>query len=137
MQPSTQSTLTAAEVLGRTMSAFQNGDVTSASLLMHPDITWHSPGKAQPAAGTHRGRDRVLEAFGTIATQSGELTLEVLDVLGGSRHGGLLYNHRREREHHSLNARICLIATVSDGQLTEVWEHIYDIHAFDDFYGRA
>ena len=129
-------TLTAADVLAQTMIAFQSGDIAAAAGLMHPDIAWHSPGRTQPAAGTHHGRDNVLEAFGIIALQPGELTLEVVDVLGGSRHGGLLYSHRRVRQDSALDARICLIATVDDGRLTEVWEHIYDVHAFDEFYGE-
>lgn len=29
------------------------------------------------------------------------------------------------------------LGAVSGGQLTDVWEHIYDIHAFDDFSRRA
>jgi uncharacterized protein len=122
------------DVLVGTMTAFQNGDIEAAAALMHPDITWHSPGRTQPAAGTHTGRENVLAAFATIASQPGTLTLEVLDVLAGEDHGGVLYIHRREREAVTLEARICLIATTTRGQLTEVWEHIYDPHAFDSFY---
>jgi uncharacterized protein len=134
MQPTHTTTLTAANVLARTMGAFQNGDIEMAGALMHPDIEWHSPGESQPAAGTHHGREQVLAAFGTIAAQPGQLTLDVLDVLSGSEYGGLLYKHRREREDGSLCARVCLMARVSEGQLIEVWEHIYDTHTFDHFY---
>jgi ketosteroid isomerase-like protein len=124
------------DVLLQTMTAFQNGNIQAAAALMHPDIKWHSPGRTHPAAGTHTGRDNVLQAFGIIASQPGTLSLEVLDVLAGPHHGGLLYNHHRERDGTRLHARICLIATATDGQLTEVWEHIYDPHAFDAFYAN-
>jgi ketosteroid isomerase-like protein len=130
----TTPTTTPVDVLVQTMTAFQNGDIQAAAALMHPHIRWHSPGRAQPAAGTHTGRDDVLAAFGIIAGQPGSLSLEVLDALAGENHGGLLYVHRRERDGDTLQARICLVATAADGQLTEVWEHIYDPHAFDDFY---
>jgi ketosteroid isomerase-like protein len=126
-----------ADVLVQTLTAFQNADIEAAAALMHPAITWHSPGRTQPAAGTHTGRENVLAAFATIATQPGTLTLEVLDVLAGENHGGLLYIHRRKREATTLEARICLIATTARGQLTEVWEHIYDPHAFDSFYTQT
>jgi uncharacterized protein len=129
-------TTTPADVLVQTVTALQTGDVKTAAGLMHPDIKWHSPGRTQPAAGTHAGRDNVLQAFGIIASQSGTLSLEVLDVLSGQGHGGVLYIHRRERDGATLEARICLIATVAEGQLTDVWEHIYDLYAFDDFYGH-
>jgi ketosteroid isomerase-like protein len=122
------------DVLVQTMTAFQNGDVEAAAALMHPEIRWHSPGRTQPAAGTHTGRDNVLAAFGIIASQPGTLSLEILDVLAGQNYGGLLYNHRRDRDGATLEARICLLATATDGQLTEVWEHIYDPHTFDEFY---
>jgi hypothetical protein len=69
------------------------------------------------------------------AAASDRMIIDVADVLAGSEHGGLLYHHRRERDDSTLDARSCLIATVSDGQLIEVWEHIYDVHAFDGFYG--
>jgi ketosteroid isomerase-like protein len=134
MNTPTTPTTSAVDVLVQTMTAFQNGEIETAAALMHPDIRWHSPGRSQPAAGTHSGRDNVLAAFGIIAAQPGTLTLEVLDVLSGQNHGGLLYNHRRDRDGTTLQARICLIATVTDGELTEVWEHIYDPHAFDEFY---
>ena len=76
------------------------------------------------AAGTHTGRDGVIAAFAVIASQPGTLSLEVLDVLTGERYGGVLYIHHRERDGTTLDARICLIATAADGQLTEVWEHL-------------
>jgi uncharacterized protein len=133
----TPPTTNSADVLVQTLTAFQNANIEAAAALMHPDITWHSPGRTQPAAGTHTGRENVLAAFATIASQPGTLTLEVLDVLAGEDHGGLLYIHRREREATTLEARICLIATTARGQLTEVWEHIYDPHAFDSFYTQT
>ena len=131
----TPNTANAIDVLVQTMTAFQNGDVDAAGALMHPDIRWHSPGRSQPAAGTHVGRGNVLSAFGIIASQPGTLSLELLDTLDGQHHAGLLYIHRRERHGTTLEARICLIATASNGQLTEAWEHIYDQNAFDAFYG--
>jgi hypothetical protein len=57
----------------------------------------------------------VLAAFATIASQPGTLTLEVLDVLAGEDHGGVLYIHRRKREAATLEARICLIGTTAGG----------------------
>jgi uncharacterized protein len=27
------------------MTAFQNANIEAAAALMHPDITWHSPGR--------------------------------------------------------------------------------------------
>ena len=73
----------------------------------------------------------------SISAQLGVLTLEVLDVLAGEDHGGVLYIHRRKREATSLEARICVIATTVRGQLVEVWEHIYDPPAFDSFYTQT
>ena len=37
----------------------------------------------------------------------------------------------------SSTPRICLVARVDDGKLVEVWEHIYDLHEFDQFYGAG
>ena len=30
-----------------------------------------------------------------------------------------------------------LVARVADGKLIEVWEHIYDLYDFDEFYGDS
>jgi ketosteroid isomerase-like protein len=136
-EAATPTTGNVVDLLVRTMTAFQNGDVPAAAALMHPDIRWHSPGRTQPAAGTHTGRDNVLASFKIIANQPGTLSLEVLDILSGQTHGGLLYIHRRQRGLDTLEARICLIATASGSQLAEVWEHIYDPHTFDVFYTQA
>jgi ketosteroid isomerase-like protein len=117
------------------VAAFQRGDLAAATALMSPTIRWHSPGAKQPAAGTHEGVDAVLGAFATIAAQPGSLELDVLDVLHGNELLGVVYEHRRVRDDATLKALICLVASAQDGVLTEVWEHIYDLFAFDDFYG--
>ena len=117
------------------LAAFQTGDLAAATSFMAADIVWHSPGIRQPAAGSHRGPDGVLSAFGTIAAQPGTLSLEVVDVLRGHEHESGVYLHRRHRAGADLAARISLVARVAEGQLVEVWEHIYDLYAFDEFYG--
>ena len=103
--------------------------------MMSPEVVWHSPGRRQPAAGTHRGLDKVLGAFGTIATMPGTLTLEITAVLTGTDgYETVVYRHRRDCDGRALDANIALVARVSNGQLVEVWEHIYDLFAFDEFY---
>jgi len=118
--------------------AFQSGDAAAAAALMDPDVVWHSPGRRQPGAGTHRGIDDVLNAFGRIATAPGRLDLQIVTALtGGDGYEAVVYRHRRTREDASLDAAIALVARVERGRLTEVWEHIYDLFEFDDFYGGA
>ena len=124
-------------VLGAAVRAFQEGDAAKAAALMAPDIAWHSPGRRQPAAGDHLGVEQVMSAFGAIASQPGELELLIIDVLGGSEREAVIYTHRRTRDDARLDAKICLVGRVDDGRLIEVWEHIYDLHEFDEFYGAA
>ena len=124
-------------VLEAAVRAFQAGDPEAAGAAMSPDVVWHSPGRRQPAAGTHRGLENVLAAFGTIASQPGELELQIIDALAGSNLEAVVYRHRRERTSGALDANICLVARVRDGVLVEVWEHIYDLHEFDEFYGSG
>jgi uncharacterized protein len=126
-----------ANVLETAVRAFQAGDAAGAAAAMAPNVVWHSPGRAQPAAGSHRGLEDVLAAFGTIASQPGDLELEIVDALSGSEVEAVVYRHRRNRPEGKLDARICLVARVTEGRLVEVWEHIYDLYEFDDFYGRA
>jgi uncharacterized protein len=127
----------ATNVLESAVRAFQAGDAAGAAAAMAPDVVWHSPGQRQPAAGTHRGLEDVLAAFGTIASQPGDLELEIVDALSGSQLEAVVYRHRRRRPEAQLDAGICLVARVDDGKLVEVWEHIYDVHEFDDFYGQT
>jgi ketosteroid isomerase-like protein len=127
----------APNTLARVVKAFQAADIAAAAALMHPEIVWHSPGRLQPAAGSHRGRDDVLAAFGAVAGHAGDLSLEIVDVLTGDNREVVVYWHRRRGLSIQFEANICLVARVADGQLIEVWEHIYDLYDFDEFYGES
>ncbi len=123
--------------LALVVQAFQAADIAAAAALMHPEIVWHSPGRRQPAAGSHHGRDDVLSAFGAVAGHASDLSLEIVDVLTGDNREVVVYSHRRSGLSTQLEANICLVARVADGQLIEVWEHIYDLYDFDEFYGES
>jgi ketosteroid isomerase-like protein len=118
------------------VQAFRAGDVERAAALLAPDVVWHSPGRRQPAAGSHRGLPAVLAAFDSIATQPGTLELEIVAAMTGSDgYETVLYRHRRVRPDATLDAAIALVARTGESRVIEVWEHIYDLFTFDEFYG--
>lgn len=127
-------------VLLEVVRAFQRSDGARAASFLSPQVVWHSPGRRQPAAGTHHGLEEVLGAFATIATAPGTLTLEIVAALSGNSlscngdYETVVYRHRRDGKSPTLDADIALVARVLDGRVVEVWEHIYDLYSFDAFY---
>lgn len=121
--------------LADAVRAFSKGDAAGAAACLSPDVVWHSPGRRQPAAGTHRGLDATLAAFGTIAAAPGTLELELVAAMAGDGYESVLYRHRRTREDGALEADIALVARIAGGCVVEVWEHIFGLFAFDEFYG--
>src|SRR5690349_5387710 len=61
--PSTIAAAADAETVRRAYEAFARGDIPAVLELLHPEITWHVPGRS-PLSGDYHAHVGVLEFFG-------------------------------------------------------------------------
>jgi uncharacterized protein len=114
--------------------AFAKGDIDTLRVLFDPEVVWHQPGRSV-LAGDHRGIDAVLGFFArTMELTAGSFRAEPHDVIAGDQHVVGLHLVRAERQGRTLADRQVLVAHVRDGKIAEVWEHVEDQYAFDEFF---
>jgi uncharacterized protein len=123
-----------ARLMRRGYEAFSVGDMATLTELFPEDVIWHVPGKGG-LSGDKRGRDAVFGYFGELVSRSGgTFKVTVHDVIGGEQHTiGLQHDHA-ERDGMVLNHNVVLVAHVTDGRFSEVWEVHEDLTNNDAFW---
>jgi uncharacterized protein len=123
------------DLIRRGYAAFAAGDLDTLRELFAADAVWHTPGHSV-LAGDHRGIDAILGFFGqTMELTGGTFRAELHDVVAGDEHGVGLHMSRGERQGRTLEDRSVLVFHVRDGTVTEVWQYVGDLEAFDRFLG--
>lgn len=113
-------------------AAFAKGDVDALRALLDPDVVWHQPGRSL-LAGDHRGADAVLGFFAkTMELTAGSFRAEPHDVIADDQH--VVGLHLAQRQGRTLADRQVLVVHVRDDKIAEVWEHVGDQYAFDEFF---
>lgn len=124
------------ERLVRTLfGAFDANDVPTIDALLDDGIVWHAPGRGTQA-GRREGKPALFAAMGQLAELTGgTLRGDIHDVLASDEHVVVLQTTRARRDERALEDPEVLVLHVSDGRITEVWEHPGDLHAMDAFFG--
>ena len=124
-----------ATVVRRGYDAFNTADMATLTEVMSENITWHTPGRS-PIAGDHRGRDAAFAQFGRYGGETaGTFKATLLDVLPGDDGTVVGIHHNTgERNGKQLDVYCCLVFEVENGQITDGREHLYDLHAWDEFW---
>ncbi len=105
--------------------------------LWSDDIVLHYGGD-NPVSGTYRGRAEVGRAYRTMA----ELTdgtfgvVELHDMLASDDHVVVLTRVGAERQGHRLEWAGIDVYHVADGRIQEIWIHVTDQYAVDEFLTR-
>ena len=122
------------ELVRRLYQSFADGDMTAFQAAMDPDVVWHSSGRS-PVSGDHRGLEAVVAFIGKIMELSeGTFTATLRDVLANDNHAVALHNGRATSRGKSLDEINVLVIHFSNGRISEVWEHHYDLYAVDDYW---
>jgi len=124
-----------AETVRRGYAAFNAGDMKTLTELFDEGATWHTPGRS-PVAGDHKGRDAAFAQFGKYGGQTGgTFKAALLHVLKGDD-GRVVGIHRNtaERNGKRLDVGCCIVFEFKDGRVVDGREHIYDLHAWDEFW---
>ena len=126
--------LATAAVMRRAVDAFGVGDMATLTKIFSPDLRWHIPGRSA-IAGDHIGRDAVFAFFGkTMTLTNGTFKVNALEIIGDEKGGVFITNDTGERNGKKLDVMLMLRVHIRDGQFVEVWDHVADLYAHDEFW---
>lgn len=119
----------------RFYDAFVAGDMATIAALMTDDVVFHVPGHGQNA-GSYRGQAAVFGFFGqALALTSGNLRLELHDVLAGEHHVAAVATYRAQRPGRApLENRLVQLMRLHDGRIAEAWFHSRNQYEVDAFW---
>lgn len=123
-----------ADLVRKGYEAFQRGDLAAFDDILSEDCVWHTPGRGQ-LAGDKKGRQAIVEYYATLAQLSGgTVRVELHDVLANDEHVIGLHRATAERDGKSLDSTEVIVFHVSDGLVSEAWEHPFDLYAVDEVF---
>ncbi len=115
--------------------AFNQGDVPALLDLFAETATWHVSGSSR-LAGAHVGRDATLGVLGAYADAAGgTLEANLIDVMASDAHVVGLANDTAATGGKTLDVRSLVLFAMHDGKVTEAWQFVDDLDAFDAFIG--
>ncbi len=124
-----------AEVVRAGYAALRSGDLGELRKYYDADVVLHVPGRSG-LAGEHKGPERLMELWGTLAELTGgTLRLEAHDLLASDDHVVVLISEHAERNGRSLDDDVVQICHVRNGKVTEVWNMYTDLYAHDELLG--
>lgn len=120
------------DLVHRFFQAYASNDLPAIESILSPDIQWHIPGD-HPLSGTKMGIPAVLEYFkqlGKAAFQASPIVMGVNDNYVIDCH----HNWSTYSDAGSYRAMSCLLWTIEDGRITEVYNFPEDQHRTDAFF---
>jgi ketosteroid isomerase-like protein len=114
----------------REIDLINAGNSEALDDLYTDDLVVHYPGK-NPLAGSHPVQD-FLAKFQAVL-KDGTLKRELHDALGTDNHAVQLLNVTASVGEHSHSWKAVAVMHVRDGKFSEVWLHVDDQYALDDF----
>ena len=124
-----------AEIVRRGYQAFNAGDMKTLTELFDEKASWHTPGRSS-LAGDHKGREAVFAYFGQLGQGTGGTYKAQLRHLFADDEGRVvgIHHNTAKRAGKSLSADCCLVFEFKNGKIVSGTEHIYDLHASDEFW---
>jgi ketosteroid isomerase-like protein len=114
--------------------AFNSGDMKTLAELFDESAVWHTPGRSS-LAGDHQGRDATFAYFGRLGQESGgTFQARLQRLLADDERVVGIHRSSAERDGKQLDVDVCLVFQLEDGRVTEGWEHIRDLYAWDEFW---
>ncbi len=115
--------------------AFKSADISTIRATIPENAVWHFPGRKGKLAGSHRGRDAILQFLMNVTgLTAGTFHLDLIDVLANDHWVVALFRGHGERDGKTLDNPTCLKMRIENGQVAEVWEFVWDLFAVDEFW---
>jgi ketosteroid isomerase-like protein len=122
-------------IVRRGYEAFNKGDLDTLAELFDESAVWHLPGRSS-MANDYQGREAAFAYFARLGQESGgtfQAELQHLLADDGDRVVGIQRN-TAERDGKRLDVGDCIVFQLKDGRITDGRDHIYDLHAWDEFW---
>ena len=114
--------------------AFNSGDMETLTAIFDEGAAWHTPGRSS-LAGDHQGRDATFAYFGRLGQETGgNFHAELRHLLADDERVVGIQHNSAERDGKRLDVDVCLVFQLKDGRITEGWEHLRDLYAWDEFW---
>lgn len=125
----------AREVFDGYFASLVAGDMDRLAGLLADDIVWHQPGDWS-LAGTHTGREAVMQLLGEFMTRSGgTFRLEPQDVMVNGDSVAVTVHFSAQRPgREPLDMTGVDVLRTSGGQITEMWLYSQDQSREDAFW---
>ena len=121
--------------LRQLFEAFRQADLETIQSVIDADAVWHFPGRSGKLAGSHRGREAVLEFLLQVQSLTdGTFHLELIDVLANDERAVVLFRGHGQRLGRTLDNPTCLHVRLQDGRAVEIWEFVWDLYHVDAFW---
>lgn len=123
------------DLLRKAYDAFNSGDMDTLGELFADDAVFHSPGTSA-ISGDFKGKDAIFAQFAKVAELSDNTyQAELHDVLANDEHAVALHVGKGQKGGNSYENPEVIVAHIRDGKLTEVWDHVLDQKAEEEFFG--
>lgn len=115
--------------------AYERGDREAMDSLLARDVVYHIPGRNQ-FSGDHCGPDAVIDLWDRQKEHLGGLPYhaEPYDVSVTDDHVIMLAHVSAQRGQTSYRFQTANVYRIADGKVAECWPHVFDLHAFDEFW---
>jgi len=124
-----------AAIVRRGYEVFNSRDLTELAELFGDNVSWHTPGRS-PLAGDAVGRDAVFARLGRYQAETGGTFRADLKRLLTDEDGRVIGIHHNvaERDGRHLDLYCCVVFELESGRIVDGREHVYDLHAWDEFW---
>ncbi len=110
-------------------------DAMAVEAVLAEDVVWHFPGQTGLLAGDHFGRQAVFEFLFKVVELTGDtFDLEVIDVLASEDRAAVLFRGHAKRSGRTLDNPTCLVLSIHNGTVTELWEYVWDLSHVEEFW---
>jgi ketosteroid isomerase-like protein len=121
------------DLMRENFAATGRGDYDAPQKNWAEDIRYHFP-EGSPIAGDYQGIEQVRQLFARMAEQAGTVSVELHDVLANDDYAVAMITTRGEQAGQQLNGNMVVVYHFRDGKVTEVWTHLSDLYALDEFW---
>ena len=124
-----------AAIVRQGYEALNRGDLPTLAQPFGDNVSWHTPG-GSPLAGDVVGREAVFARLGRYVTETGGTFRADLKRVLVDEDGRVIGIHHNvaERGGKHLDVYCCIAFALEDGRIVDGREHVYDLHAWDEFW---
>jgi ketosteroid isomerase-like protein len=118
----------------RAWDASSRGDADALRATMHADIVWRATARGTPWAGTHEGRDAVVDFLARVGEVSEGFKASLVDVLVSEARVLFVFHMSLRGRGRVAEVDYLLLGKVRDGLFSEMWTTPLDPAAIESFW---